>query len=42
MPKDAAKKYPEEIIYGQSEEYYALRVEYSMLTVVENASEHMN
>lgn len=42
MPKDAAKKYLEEIIYGQSEEYYALRVEYSMLTVVENASEHMN
>lgn len=42
MPKHAAKKYPEEIIYGRAEEYYALHEEYSMLTVVENASEHMN
>lgn len=42
MSKEIAKKYPEEIISLQSEEYCELRKECSMLTAVEIVNEHIN
>lgn len=42
ISKDIAKKYPEEIINVQAEEYYKLRTDWSVLMAVENVSEQMS
>lgn len=42
MSKETAKRYPEKIISLQSEEYYVLRKECSILTAVEHVGEYIN
>lgn len=42
ISKDLAKKYPEEIINVQAEEYYEMRTDWSVLMVAEDVAEQMS